>query len=277
MSVKTLPISPREFNNFTQTLENLKVAIICDLGLCINRPDCFRAGKVAFTVMGDTCTRNCRYCAVKKGIPKKLDLFEPLKIAQAAKKLHLKYVVVTSVTRDDLPDQGVNHYKKIVRKLKKFNPGSKIELLIPDFWGKEKLLRIIVDCKPYVVNHNIECARTVFKLLRPKGNYDISLQVLRTIKKINPSMKTKSGLMVGVGESFADIKQTIIDLRDNLVDIITVGQYLPPRKYSYPLMKLYQDFEFAKIRNFALKLKCFKMVFVGSKVRSSYYADKLVK
>lgn len=274
MKDRKISISPKQYTQFSDKLTKLGVNTICHSGLCINRPECFKNGKIAFLVMGNICTRNCLYCAVKSGTPEKLDFDEPKKISNAVKGLNLKYVVITSVTREDLPDQGAGHFGKIVSTIKKHNPGVKIELLIPDFWADKDLLKIIIDSEPDVINHNIECAKRVFKLIRPQGNYDTSLEVLKKIKEIKTSMITKSGFMLGVGESLSDIKKTILDLKKNSVDIITIGQYLPPYNNSFGVVKLYKDKEFKKIGEFAESLKCFKKVFVGSHVRSSYHADE---
>lgn len=274
MKSKNLSISPKEFTDFTNKLTKSGVNTICDSALCINRPECYKRKTVAFLLMGDICNRNCRYCAVRRGIPKELDPEEPKKVAKTVKELNLKYIVLTSVTRDDLPDQGAYHFKEVVREIRRINRNVKIELLIPDLWGKEELLDIIVKSKPDVINHNIEGARNCFPFIRPRGNYDISLKILRTVKKLNSSMVTKSGLMVGVGESFEDIKKTILDLRQNLVDIVTVGQYLSPGKIFFRMAKIYKENEFNEIREFAQSLNCFKNVFVGVNVRSSYHADE---
>lgn len=276
MRDKKLSIPPRLFTDFSNKLSKLKINTICDSALCINRPECFKKGKITFLVMGDICTRNCRYCGVNKGIPVKLDPNEPKKVSIAVKRLDLKYVVITSVTRDDLFDQGANHFSKIISVVKKNNPGLKIEVLIPDFWGKKQLLSLIIDSKPDVINHNIECTKNRFKILRPRGNYNTSLKTLKYIKIINPTMMTKSGFMIGVGETFIDIKKTIIDLRENLVDIVTIGQYLPPNNISFPLIKLYKDNEYSKIRKYAESLNWFKKVFVAANVRSSYHADEQI-
>lgn len=219
--------------------------------------------------------RNCRYCGVNQGIPTYLDPDEPKKIAKAVKELNIKYVVVTSVTRDDLADQGANHFKETVKEIKQLGRNLKVELLIPDFWGKEELLSIIVKCRPDVINHNIECTKERFKLLRPRGNYKTSLRVLKTIKEMTPLIITKSGFMVGVGESLDDIEKTIMDLKKSQVDIITIGQYLPPTDNSFQLVKVYNKSEFADIEKFSKELNYFKNIFVGARVRSSYHANEL--
>jgi lipoic acid synthetase len=272
---KTHSISPGQFSRFSQKLEKLGVNTICHSGLCPNRPECFTKKQIAFLAMGDICSRNCRYCGVTQGKPLKLDSQEPKKIALAVKKLGLKYVVITSVTRDDLPDQGASHFKKIVQQIRAANPKVKIELLIPDFWGRIKWLKLVVKSKPDIINHNIECSQNRFRILRPKGDYQQSMSILKKIKEIDPSITTKSGFMVGLGESFQEIKKTLVDLKENLVEIVTIGQYLAPKANSLKVKKLYSKADFEKIRKLAQDLNCFQAVFVGPKVRSSYHAAEI--
>lgn len=265
-------ISPQQFTQFNTLLSSLKVNTICNSALCINRPECFSRATLAFLILGETCTRNCSFCGVNQGKPHELDCSEPSNVANAVKVLGLNYVVITSVSRDDLPDQGASQFSKTIHAVRELNPHVKIEVLIPDFCGKKELLKEITNSNPEVVNHNIECAKSCFRQIRPMADYNRSLQVLADIKSLNPQITVKSGFMVGVGESIEDIRATIQDLKSVGVEIITVGQYLAPRKSSFPVRKVYNPEEFKTIEDFAKSLG-FKRVFIGKNVRSSYHAE----
>ncbi|MBS3175246.1 lipoyl synthase [Candidatus Woesearchaeota archaeon] len=270
MSVN-LSISPKEYNNFNKEIDQLQVNTICNSALCPNRPECFIKNRtITFLAMGNRCTRACKYCAVFRGQPEPLDVNEPIKIANAVKKLQLKYVVITSVTRDDLIDGGAEHFSNIIKEIKKIN-NAPIEVLIPDFNFNIQSLNKIINANPNVINHNLEACKKFFKIIRPIGDYNKSLELLKYIKKMAPNIITKSGFMVGVGEDIEDIKNTLFDLKKNNVDIITIGQYLPPRKGFYKKQKIYSEEEFAYMRNMA---KDFKTTFIGTNVRSSYHAEE---
>src|SRR3989338_1893704 len=245
MSVN-LSISPKEYNNFNKEIDQLQVNTICNSALCPNRPECFIKNRtITFLAMGNRCTRACKYCAVFRGQPEPLDVNEPIKIANAVKKLQLKYV-------------------------KKIN-NAPIEVLIPDFNFNIQSLNKIINANPNVINHNLEACKKFFKIIRPIRDYNKSLELLKYIKKMAPNIITKSGFMVGVGEDIEDIKNTLFDLKKNNVDIITIGQYLPPRKGFYKKQKIYSEEEFAYMRNMA---KDFKTTFIGTNVRSSYHAEE---
>jgi len=194
-------------------LRNGKLHTICEEAKCPNIAECFGSGTAVFLILGDICTRNCRYCYVKHGDPSPLNLNEPRDVAESVKKLGLKYVVITSVTRDDLEDGGAYVFCETIREIKKLNRNCNIEVLIPDFKGKIDSLKKIIDAKPDVINHNIEVVKELFKEIRPKGSYKTSLRILKDIKKINKDVKTKSGFMVGLGESKKQILNTMNDLR----------------------------------------------------------------
>ncbi|MFA5992283.1 MAG: lipoyl synthase [Candidatus Pacearchaeota archaeon] len=263
-------ISPRKFTEFNDLIESLNIKTICNSGLCPNRPECFERGHLAFLILGDICTRNCGFCAVNHGTPEKVDLGEPEKISKAIKLLGIKHAVITSVTRDDLDDGGAEQFVRVIDKLKKNNPTSIVEVLIPDFKGNKSSFNLIINAKPDIVNHNIECCKSCFKKLRPLGDYNCSLNLLKYFgEKNRKEVLTKSGFMVGVGESMNDINSTLNDLKKSKVDIITIGQYLPPRKDSFKLSKMYTKEEFSSIEDYAKRLG-FKEVYVGRNVRSSY-------
>ena len=209
-------------------LRNAKLHTICEEAKCPNIAECFGSGTAVFLILGDVCTRNCRYCNVKHGTPNGLNVDEPRDVAESVRKLGLKYVVVTSVTRDDLVDGGASVFYETVKLIKEMNRGCRVEVLIPDFRGDLSALRKVVDSKPDVVNHNIEVVRGLFPSIRPQGDYDVSLRMLKNVKELDEKMKTKSGFMVGLGESYEEIIKTMRDLRKVDVDFLTIGQYLQP-------------------------------------------------
>lgn len=244
---------------------------ICLAGNCPNRYECFSKKTATFMILGDRCTRNCLYCNVKKGKPNSVDKEEPKRIAEAVKKLNLNYVVITCVTRDDLKDGGASQFVKVVKEIKKVNSFCKIELLISDLDGNYQALKKIIDQKPDIINHNIEVVRDLFPILRPKGDYERSLELLKKIKVIDSQIKTKSGFMLGFGENEQQIKATLKDLKNNDCDIVTIGQYLQPSSLHFKIKKYYTPEEFKKIEIMGKKIGIKKMI-VGPLVRSSYKA-----
>lgn len=247
---------------------------VCEGARCPNKNECYSNHTATFLIMGSVCTRNCRYCNISCQRPEPLDENEPLHVAQAVKDLGLKYAVITSVTRDDLPDGGANHFAKCINEIRKISPNTKIEILTPDFKGNEEPLNTIIKAHPDVFNHNIETARDIFKTARPQGNYDTSLGVLKYVKE-NSDIKTKSGFMIGLGEDIEQIKQTITDLHSVNCDILTIGQYIQPSKEHLPVAKYYNPEEYEELKDIAknIGIKYFK---IGPLVRSSYNAAKLV-
>lgn len=247
---------------------------VCEGARCPNKNECYSNHTATFLIMGSVCTRNCRYCNISCQRPEPLDENEPLHVAQAVKDLGLKYAVITSVTRDDLPDGGANHFAKCINEIRKISPNTKIEILTPDFKGNEESLNTIIKAHPDVFNHNIETARDIFKTARPQGNYDTSLGVLKYVKE-NSDIKTKSGFMIGLGEDIEQIKQTITDLHSVNCDILTIGQYIQPSKEHLPVTKYYNPEEYEELKDIAknIGIKYFQ---IGPLVRSSYNAAKLV-
>lgn len=247
---------------------------VCEGARCPNKNECYSNHTATFLIMGSVCTRNCRYCNISCQRPEPLDENEPLHVAQAVKDLGLKYAVITSVTRDDLPDGGANHFAKCINEIRKISPNTKIEILTPDFKGNEESLNTIIKAHPDVFNHNIETARDIFKIARPQGNYDTSLRVLKYVKE-NSDIKTKSGFMIGLGEDIEQIKQTITDLHSVNCDILTIGQYIQPSKEHLPVAKYYNPEEYEELKDIAknIGIKYFQ---IGPLVRSSYNAAKLV-
>ena len=247
---------------------------VCEGARCPNKNECYSNHTATFLIMGSVCTRNCRYCNISCQRPEPLDENEPLHVAQAVKDLGLKYAVITSVTRDDLPDGGANHFAKCINEIRKISPNTKIEILTPDFKGNEESLNTIIKAHPDVFNHNIETARDIFKTARPQGNNDTSLGVLKYVKE-NSDIKTKSGFMIGLGEDIEQIKQTITDLYSVNCDILTIGQYIQPSKEHLPVAKYYNPEEYEELKDIAknIGIKYFQ---IGPLVRSSYNAAKLV-
>lgn len=247
---------------------------VCENARCPNKNECYTKNTATFLIMGNNCTRNCRYCNITCSRPEPLDLNEPFHVAEAVKDLGLKYAVITSVTRDDLPDGGAEHFANCIYEIRKMSSEVKIEILTPDFKGNKDSLNTIIKANPNVFNHNIETVRNVFKTARPQGDYDCSLNVLKYIKD-NSDILTKSGLMIGLGETFEDIEQTLVDLKNVGCDILTIGQYIQPSKAHLEVSKYYTPDEYEKLKQLAEKVGI-KHYQIGPLVRSSYRASELV-
>lgn len=260
--------------NVRRILKNRCLNTVCENARCPNKNECYTKNTATFLIMGNFCTRNCRYCNIATNRPEPLDENEPLHVAQAVKDLGLKYAVITSVTRDDLPDGGAEHFSKCIFEIRKLSPDVKIEILTPDFKGDKKALDCIIEAHPDVFNHNIETVKNIFKTARPQGDYDVSLKVLKYIKE-NSDIKTKSGLMIGLGENFEEIESTLSDLKAFGVDIVTIGQYIQPSKEHLPVSKYYTLEEYKKLETLAKDcgIEHFQ---IGPLVRSSYRAADLV-
>ena len=255
-------------------LRNAKLHTICEEARCPNIAECFNRGTAVFLILGDICTRNCRYCNVNHGKPETVNLNEPKEVAKSVKTLGLSYVVVTSVTRDDINDGGALAFYHTIKEIKKTNPNCRVEALIPDFKGNESSLKTVLEAKPDVLNHNIEVVEKLFPKIRPEGNYQLSLNLLKKIKKYAPSVKSKSGFMVGFGETKEQIISTMKDLRSSEVEILTVGQYLQPSYNHVEIKKYYTPEEFNEFKKNGLKLGFINVV-SGPLVRSSYHAEEV--
>ena len=266
-------IDTEKTRNVRKILKHQCLNTVCENARCPNKNECYTKNTATFLIMGNNCTRNCRYCNITCNKPEPLDINEPKRVASAVKSLGLKYAVITSVTRDDLPDGGAEHFANCIYEIRKISPETKIEILTPDFKGDEKSLDIIIQAHPDVFNHNIETVRKVFKTARPQGNYDTSLEVLKYIKE-NSDILTKSGLMIGLGEDFDDIEKTFEDLKSVGCDILTVGQYIQPSKAHLEVSKYYKPDEYDEIKKLADKVG-FKKHQIGPLVRSSYKAIDL--
>ncbi len=245
---------------------------VCEEAHCPNLGECWGRRTATFLIMGDTCTRNCRFCNVSTGRPAPLDPAEPQRVAEAVTALGLRHVVITSVDRDDLPDGGAAHFAETIRQVRLSAPECTIETLIPDFRGSAELLAQLMDARPDILNHNIEMVRRLYSQVRPQGKYDWALAVLRQAKVCDPGVLTKSGLMLGLGETDDEVAATLQDLRAADVDILTVGQYLQPSREHWPVARYCEPEYFAALKLRALALG-FRWVESGPLVRSSYNAE----
>ena len=263
----------REFFVTKSIVNKNNLKTVCQEANCPNITDCWSKKHATFLIMGETCTRACAFCDVATGKPTALDYFEPYKIAEAINKLKLKHVVITSVNRDDLPDGGSEHFYNVVMQTKKKNPGTTIEILTPDFLRKGDAYIKVVEASPDVFNHNIETVPRLYRQVRPGSNYLASLELLKNVKNLNNKIFTKSGLMVGFGETKDEIYQVMDDLRSANVDFLTIGQYLQPSIRHFPLYRYYQPREFEELKNIALS-KGFLLVSSSPLTRSSYHADE---
>ncbi len=270
--IRSKLINIKEFV-FTKTLiDSNNIVTVCEEAKCPNITECWSKKHATFMIMGDTCTRACAFCNVKTGLPEELDPLEPIKIANAVKKLNLKHVVITSVDRDDLDDGGSQHFYEVIVQTKKINPSTTIEVLTPDFLRKVDAYKKVLDAKPDVFNHNIETVPSLYLKVRPGSRYFASLELLKNVKLANKNIFTKSGIMVGLGEKREEILQVMDDLLAANVDFLTIGQYLQPSTKHFPLDRYYTLKEFEDLGTIA-KAKGFLLVSSSPLTRSSYHAD----
>lgn len=259
-----------EYEYIKSLLKDLNIHTVCENAICPNIYECFGRKYVSFMILGNVCTRNCKFCGVSKGNPEPVDEEEPSKIAEIVRKLEMKYVVITSVTRDDLIDGGATQFAKVTQKIKEKSPDTRIELLIPDFKGNTSSLEIIFNSKPDIISHNIETVKTLYPIIRPKSDYEISLKILSEIKK--NGFTTKSGFMIGLGEKEEEIFKLMEEILKTGCDILIVGQYLKPSKKGYEVKKFYNEDFFERIEGYGIQIG-FKKVFAGIFYRTSYLAD----
>jgi lipoic acid synthetase len=247
---------------------------VCEEARCPNVGECFNAGTATFMILGDVCTRACGFCAVTSGRPEGApDPLEPLRLAQAVETLGLDYAVITSVQRDDLADGGAGIFAACIRAIRRRTPRCQVEVLIPDFDGNPEALRAVVEARPVILNHNIESVPRLYRRVRPKGRYERSLDLIRRVKQLEPEMTTKSGIMVGLGETVAELEQVMADLRAHGCDLLTIGQYLRPSRKHLPVERYYHPDEFARLAELGRRLG-FAHVEAGPLVRSSYHAGE---
>ncbi|PCJ27805.1 MAG: lipoyl synthase [SAR86 cluster bacterium] len=268
-----IPVSPR-INSIKQKLREHKLASVCEEASCPNLGECFSNGTATFMIMGDICTRRCPFCDVAHGKPKPLNENEPTELATAIREMELNYVVITSVDRDDLKDSGAQHFANCISEVRRLNPSIQIEVLVPDFRGRMQIaLDILKNTPPNVFNHNLETVPRLYKKARPGADYQWSLDLLKAYKSVCGNVVTKSGLMLGLGETIEEVKQVLVDLYQHNIDMVTLGQYLQPSKDHLKVERFVHPDEFEELREYGESLG-FKHIASGPLVRSSYHADK---
>lgn len=274
-----IKISQKNLENVFKIKEVLlkyNLRTVCELDKCPNLFECWYRNNVTFIVLGSTCTRSCPFCAIPtKKIGDPVDPKEPINIAMASKELKLKHVVITSVNRDDLSDYGASHFASIVKELKRYNPECIIELLIPDFNGDPEAIKKVIRSEPHIIGHNIETVRRLHPKIKPMGDYDTSLRVLRMIKEFSPKILTKSAIILGFGESLDEVKETMRDLKEVMCDIILIGQYMRPTHKHMNIKNVISEEDFKQLEEYGRKLG-FLYVKCGPLVRSSYLAGEII-
>lgn len=268
------PLPDRGMIDTRKLVNGLKLNTVCVEARCPNLTECWSRGTATFMILGDECTRRCHFCAISTKKPQPPEVDEPERLAEAVRHLNLKHVVLTSVARDDLPDEGAGHWARCITATRGALPESTIEVLVPDFHARRELIETVCGAGPEVYNHNIETVRSQQKRMRPAARYERSLNVLKTVKEISPTTVTKSGIMVGLGETHAELVQTFEDLRAHDCQLLTIGQYLSPGAKYAPVERFYHPDEFAELARIAEGMG-FDAVASGPFVRSSYWADKL--
>ncbi len=271
--LKIKAVGGHKFKEVNQLIKSYGVETVCHAANCPNRSECFDRGTATFLILGSKCTRNCSFCDIEPGLPQIVDKTEPIRIAGISRKLKLKHIVITSVTRDDLTDGGASQFAQVVAEIKKLLPKAVIELLTPDFLHAPSGIQIIIDCKPNIFNHNLETVESLYSIVRPQANYKFSLNLLKFVSE-NSAITTKSGIMVGVGETVEQLKVLFDDLSAHNVSILTIGQYLAPSAKHLEVKKYYHPDEFLKLKQLAEESGISKVVSVPL-VRSSYRADQI--
>lgn len=268
------PPKPETMVTMEETLKELSLNTICQSALCPNIGQCFSHKTATFLILGDVCTRNCTFCAVKKGVPSPVEENEPQHILEAVEKLGLSYVVITSVTRDDLDDGGAFHFVRVINLLHQSRKGIAVEVLIPDFLGSTEALSAVVEACPEVINHNVETVPRLYPEVRPRADYSRSVELLSTIKSLNPDIVTKSGLMLGLGETREEVIEVMSDLREADCDLLTIGQYLQPSPKHHPIVRFISPEEFSEYEQIGKDVG-FADVASAPLVRSSFRAAEL--
>lgn len=257
-------------------LAKLSLHTVCEEAACPNLMECFSRRTATFMILGRICTRNCTFCNVEKGCTQEVDPDEPGHVARAARELNLKHVVVTSVTRDDLPDGGAGHFARVIQEIKSLSPHTVVEVLIPDLQGSKEALLKVIQANPEIINHNVETVPALYSKVRPMAVYERSLALLSDVKQLSGHILTKSGIMLGLGETEKEVYTVLQDLRNVQCDILTIGQYLAPSKSHHPVVEYIHPEVFERYKNTALEMG-FKYVASGPLVRSSYMADKALE
>lgn len=272
--LRLIPLAPSALAPMRKLTRDLKLHTVCESARCPNRPKCFAEGTATFMILGNICTRNCTFCAIMHGNPQAPDPQEPEHIVEAVHKLGLRYVVITSVTRDDLPDGGASHFAQTIKAIYSYNAKLSVEVLIPDFDGSPAALQIVIDAHPTVLNHNVETVPRLYPEVRPQAKYQRSLEILKQSKLLDGGILTKSGLMVGLGESRYEVIEVMSDLRQAGCDILTIGQYLPPSLRHHKLVRYIPPEEFEELKNIGGEMG-FAYIMTGPLVRSSFHAAEM--
>ncbi len=268
--------SGETYEMVNELMRSKSLHTVCEEAHCPNLGECWGAGTATFLMMGDICTRTCGFCDIKRGRPSPLDWVEPERIAQAVKAMDLKHTVITSVNRDDRKDGGAPIFAMVIRRIREIHPGCSIEVLIPDFKGSLEALRIVMDARPEILNHNVETVPRLFKTVQPQDRYEWAEATLRHARQLDPDVLTKSGIMLGLGETMEEVKDTMRDLASWGVSILTIGQYLQPSRQHLPIDRYYTLEEFEALKTFGLEIG-FQWVESGPLVRSSYHAADQVR
>jgi lipoyl synthase len=264
------------YTQLQKLMRSKELHTVCEEAGCPNMGECWGSGTATFLILGDVCTRACRFCDVKHGKPGELDWEEPERVAQAVSAMNLKHAVITSVNRDEREDGGAPIFAAIIRRIRELSPGCSVEVLIPDFKASLSALKIVMDARPEILNHNVETVPSLFKKVQPQDHYEWSEAVLKNAKLLDPEVLTKSGIMLGLGETLDEVKAVMRDLRAWDVDILTIGQYLQPSRKHMPIERYYTLEEFAGLKEYGLSIG-FKWVESAPLVRSSYHAVEQVR
>ncbi|HCC78486.1 MAG: lipoyl synthase [Chloroflexi bacterium GWB2_49_20] len=274
--IKVRAPSGETYQQLHQLMRVKELHTVCEEAMCPNMGECWGSGTATFLMLGDVCTRSCVFCDIKHGKPGPLDWLEPERVAQAVKSMKLKHAVITSVNRDERRDGGAPIFAMVIRRIRELHRGCSIEVLIPDFKGSLEALKIVMEARPEILNHNVETVPRLFKQIQPQDNYAWAAATLSNAKKLDPEVLTKSGIMVGLGEEIDEVKAVMRDQRAWGVDILTIGQYLQPSKKHYPISRYYTLEEFKELKEYGLSIG-FKWVESASLVRSSYHAGEQVR
>jgi lipoic acid synthetase len=274
--IKVRAPSGETYENLQHLMRSKSLHTVCEEAGCPNMGECWGSGTATFLMLGDVCTRTCGFCDVKHGRPEPLDWDEPERVAQAVMQMDLKHAVITSVNRDERRDGGAPIFAMVIRRIRQLQPGCSVEVLIPDFKGSIEALQIVMSARPEILNHNVETVPRLFKAVQPQDRYEWSQAILTKARKLDPEVLTKSGIMVGLGETMDEVKEVMRDLNDWGVDILTIGQYLQPSRKHLPIHRYYEPEEFLELKAFGLELG-FKWVESSPLVRSSYHAGEQVR
>jgi lipoic acid synthetase len=274
--IKVRAPSGETYQQLHQLMRVKELHTVCEEAMCPNMGECWGSGTATFLMLGDICTRSCVFCDIKHGKPAPLDWLEPERVAQTVKAMNLKHAVITSVNRDERPDGGAPIFAMVINRIRELHPGCSIEVLIPDFKGSLESLKIVLDARPEILNHNVETVPRLFKKIQPQDNYDWAAATLSNARKLDPEVLVKSGIMVGLGEEIEEVRSVMRDQRSWGVDILTIGQYLQPSKKHYPISRYYTLEEFRDLKEYGLSIG-FRWVESAPLVRSSYHAAEQVR